>query len=598
MGTSAGGYGPRKMSRRRFLGMGAAGAGLFLAGCGGAQYGGQQGGGGGGGGEFHSAYPYQMPPSGHFNTFDLINAITMDFYWDMMETPMAIYMWADDRYEPLMATEWGFEGSDTFRVTLREGAQWSDGAEFTSRDVLTTFDMLRLQSQVIWDYLSSVEADGDYGVVFTMKDPSTVVERYVLRERIRADATYGRFTEQARDLFERNVDPDSEEFRAVRTEFEEFRPEEMIVSGPFQVDRESMTESQLTMNKIDTAWNADTVRFDRVINYNGETPAVTPIVLSKDIDYATHGFPIATEKSFEEQGIRILRPPTYSGPALYFNYATVKAVADPRVRQAIAMAVNMEENAVVSLAESAKKSRYMTGVSDNIINAWVSEADLSNMNPYDHDPDAATQMMEDLGFTKEDDVWVSPDGERMEYELGAPAEFADWSAAAKNLADQLTKFGIKTTVRTITFTQWEPRVQNGDFELGIQAWGQANPHPHFSYVQDLFTFNTPLASGAGMDYDLTQQTESVGQVDLERLTIQSASGLNTEDHKETVTTLAKAFNELLPIIPLWERYGNNPALEGERVTGWPGEDDPIYENSPYEDNFVVAMILDGTLKPV
>ena len=26
-----------------------------------------------------------------------------------------------------------------------------------------------------------------------------------------------------------------------------------------------------------------------------------------------------------------------------------------------------------------------------------------------------------------------------------------------------------------------------------------------------------------------------------------------------------AFNELLPIIPLWERYGNNPALEGTRV---------------------------------
>ena len=267
---------------------GAAGAGLLLSGCGGgAEYGGQGGGGGGGSGEFHSAYPYQMPPAGHFNTFDLINAITMDFYWDMMEMPMAIYMWADDRYEPLMATDWGFEGSDTFRVQLREGAQWSDGAEFTSRDVLTTYDMLRLQTQVIWDYLSSVEADGDYGVVFTMKDPSTVVERYVLRERIRADATYGRFTEQARNLFARNVSPDAEEFRAVRTEFEEFRPEEMIVSGPYQVDRESMTESQLTMNKVDTAWNADTVQFDRIINYNGETPAVTPIDVCELIAFST-----------------------------------------------------------------------------------------------------------------------------------------------------------------------------------------------------------------------------------------------------------------------------------------------------------------------
>lgn len=602
MGES--GYVPKRMSRRNFLGMSAAGtAGLILAGCGGGSGGeyGQSGGGGAGGGgekgEFHSAYPYQTPPAGHFNTFDLINAIALDFYWNLMEMPMAIYMWADDRYEPLMATEWGFEGSNTYAVKLREGAKWSDGSEFTSKDVVTTFTLLRLQGQVVWDYLESVEADGDYGVTFTMKDPSTVVERYVLREAIRADSVYGKFAQQAQELFDKGADPDSQEFRDVRTELEEFRPEEMVVSGPFQIDKASITESQLTMNKVKTAWNADTVKFDRIVNYNGETPAVTPIVLSKDIDYATHGFPIATEKSFQEQGIRIVRPPSYTGPALYFNYAKLKAVADPEVRQAIAMAVNRDENAVVSLAESAKKSRYMTGVSDNIINAWVSKGDLSKMNPYDHDPDEAARMMEGAGFSKEGGVWVSPDGERMEYELGAPAEFADWSAAAKNLADQLTKFGVKTTVRTVTFTQWEPRVQNGDFELGIQAWGQANQHPHFSYVQDLFTFNTPQASGAGMDYPLVQETESVGKVDLEKMTIQSASGLDEQDHKQTITDLATAFNELLPIIPLWERYGNNPTLQGERVTGWPPPDDPIYENSPYEDNFAVAMILDGTLKP-
>jgi peptide/nickel transport system substrate-binding protein len=591
----------RGVSRRDFLklsGAGLAGAALLgVAGCGGggANYG--AAGGGGGRGEFHSAYPYQLPPAGHFNTYDTINAITLDFYWDLTEMPMAIYSWPDDEYQPLLGTEWGFEPPDVYKVKLREGVKWSDGSEFTSQDVITTFTLLRLQDQLVWDYVGSMEADGDYDVTFTMKDPSTVVERYVLREHIRADSVYGEFARKAQELFDSGADPESAEFRQVRTEFEEFRPEQMVVTGPFQIDKQSITESQLTLNKVPSAWNADQVKFDKIVNYNGETPAVTPLVLSKDIDYATHGFPIATEKSFQEQGIRILRPPTYFGPALYFNYAKIKAVADPKVRQAIAMAIDKEENGVVSLAESAKVSEYMTGVSDKIISDWVSETDLNNMNPYDYDPERATQMMEDLGFQKEDGVWVSPDGERMEYELGAPAEFADWSAAAKNLADQLTKFGIKTTVRTITFTQWEPNVQNGDFELGIQAWGQAHPHPHFSYVVDLFTFNTPQASGPGMSYDLTQNTESVGKVDLEKLVIQSASGLDEEDHKETITKLATAFNELLPIIPLWERYGNNPALEGERVTGWPPDGDPIYENSPYEDNFTVMMILDGTLKP-
>ncbi|HYN87689.1 MAG TPA: hypothetical protein VER55_04130 [Ardenticatenaceae bacterium] len=59
---------------------------------------------------------------------------------------------------------------------------------------------------------------------------------------------------------------------------------------------------------------------------------------------------------------------------------------------------------------------------------------------------------------------------------------------------------------------------------------------------------------------------------------------------------ALAFNQVLPIVPLWERYGNNPALE-TRVTGWPPEGDPLYQNAVYGDNFVVMWILDGTLQP-
>jgi peptide/nickel transport system substrate-binding protein len=588
-------YRPRELSRRQFLGLGAAGAGLLLAGCGG---GGQNYGEGGGGGaaEFHGAYPYLLPPEGHYNTFVTNAFFALTLYQDVLEMPMAMYRWAERKYVPYMATEWGFEPPDVFKVTLRKGAKWSDGSEFTSKDVVATFNILRLQEQLAWNYLASVEPDDDYNLTFKMKDPSTVVERLVLRERIRANSVYGEWSEKAQGLFDSGADPASKEYRDVVTKFEEFRPEQMVVTGPFNIDKKSITESELTMNKVQTAWNADRTDFDKMIIYNGEVPAVTPIVLSKDIDYATHGFPLATEKSFKEQGIRILRPPTYSGPALYFNYAKIKAVADPKVRRAIAHSIDMYENATVSLADSAQRSKYMTGVSDVLIKDWVSDQDLAGMDSYEYDPDKASGMMEDLGFEKDGGVWVSPEGERMEYELGAPAEFADWSAAAKNLADQLTKFGIKTSVRTVTFTQWEPRVLDGQFEMGIQAWGQGQPHPVYSFEHPLITYNV-AASGGGISYDMKQETESFGEVDLEKMIIQTASGLDEGDQKATVTKLAKIFNELLPVIPLWERYGNNPALDGERVTGWLPDSNPIYQNSPYEDSFTVMMIMDGTLKP-
>ena len=60
--------------------------------------------------------------------------------------------------------------------------------------------------------------------------------------------------------------------------------------------------------------------------------------------------------------------------------------------------------------------------------------------------------------------------------------------------------------------------------------------------------------------------------------------------------MALAYNELLPQIPLYERYGNNP-VPSRYAAGWLPEDDPIYLNSPYADSFVVMQILDGTLHP-
>jgi peptide/nickel transport system substrate-binding protein len=598
----------RALTRIEFLkaigagGMLLAGGGALAACAGGDGGGGEQGGGDpyggpsgdGGGAEIHVAWPYQMPPTGHFNSF-ATNAITLGLYWDLMETPLAIYKWADDEYVPLLGSEWGYEPPDEYRVKLREGAKWSDGSDFTAQDLITTFTLLRLQDQVVWQYLGSVEAADDYNVTFKMKDPSTVVERYVLREHIRADSVYGEFAQRAQELFDRNADPESKEFRDLRTEFEEFRPEQMVVSGPFKPNRDSMTESQMTLEKVKSAYHADKVNFDRMVLYNGETPAVTPLVMSKDIDYATHGFPVASERAFRDNGFRIIRPPVHYGQAVYFNYEKIKAADDPRVRRAIAMAIDKDETATVSLGESAKKPKYMTGVADSIIENFVAQEDLDQMDPYEFDPEKATRMMEDIGFKKQGDVWVSPDGERMDYEIGVPAEFADSSAAAKNVAEQLTRWGWKTTVRTVTFTQWTTRIQNGQFEMGMHVWGQGNPHPHFAYVNNLLTYNT-RASGGGMSYDLTQETESVGKVDLEKLAIQSASGLDEEKQGEVITRLAKAFNELLPIIPIYERYGNNPILDGERVTGWLPDGDPIYQNDPYLDGFTVIMLLDGTLK--
>ena len=554
----------------------------------------------GGGKAFNGAYPYDLPPTGHYNTF-ATGFIGAGIYWDLLEMPLGMYYWAKGTWMPLMATSWEImPDRNMFQVKLRRGAKWSDGSAFGSKDVVNTFLLQNLLNNVVGRYVDSIETPDDYTVNFIMGKPTTIVERYVLRTQIRSSATYGPWANKVRDLVNGGKTADSDEWKALRKDFSEFRPKAMITSGPFAIDPKSMTEAQLTLTKVSSSWAAPTVGFDSVVLYNGEMLTISSVVLSKEVDYATHGFPPATERAFKDLGFRILRPPTYGGPALFFNYAKMPAIAPKAVRQAIAHAIKREIGAEKASGESAEPPKYMTGFSDRLVPKWMTPDAIAKLNSYEYNPAGAEALMTGAGYKKgSDGVWVSPDGERMEYEITVPAEFADNSALAQAVAEQLTTFGIKTTVRLITFTQLTPDTQVGNFQMVIQGWGSGNPHPHFAFVADLFTWNTPAGAGPGMAYPLIQTVDALGgEVDLDAMIMASAQGLDLESQKDLIGKLALAYNELLPNIPQYERLGNNPAPEGIRVKGWPAVGDPIFENSPYADSFTVMLILDGTLKAV
>jgi peptide/nickel transport system substrate-binding protein len=591
------------VSRRDALGLFGAGATAWLlASCG------QDGDGDGSGGqqvaEFHGGTAYQVPPKGHFNLMDgVTDSIIGDhFYIDLVLAPGAMFRWKEQTWEPMLAEKWSIdEAARTFTLTLRQGLQWSDGKPITSEDAITTYWCLRIMRNSLWEYVEKVEAKDDLTVVLTMKKPSTVVERYLLRQRIHAEATYGKWAKQAQDLFNSGKDLDSPEGKKLNEEFQAFRPEKAIVSGPFDYDYNAITNSQLSLVKNSRGYAADKVKFDKVIVFNGETPQITPLVLAKNLDYATHGFPVATEKQMIKNGFRIIRPPVYSGPALLFNLDKLKEFTDVRVRRALAHAIDRGLNGKVSLDKSGVGVEFMAGFSDNLVPDWISEADQGKLDRYEHDPAKAEQLLTEVGWSKNGNQWMKPDGSPAKYELIFPSEYADWSASGQNVAQQLSSFGIKVTGRGVTEAQQPIDVDKGNFDFAIQSWGtSAHPHPHFAFVQDLFTHNIPVAAnqgGRGMGFELVQESDTLGTVDLQRLVIAAGEGLDEGEQKQNVTVVARAFNELLPMIPLFERYGNNPCLEGERAGKWPQDSDPILQNSPYADNFTIMLMYAGRLTP-
>lgn len=551
--------------------------------------------------EFHAAWPFSPPPVGHFNTF-IPDNMALGIYQDLMEPSLFIYKWAEDDWIGLAGQSWEWVDDVTIEVKLIDGAVWSDGSPFTAQDVVNTFLIERMLNTTVWRFLDSVNVVDEGTVQFVLKEPSNIGPRYVLRNtRIRASANYGEWAEQVSALVADGKTADDDEWKALREEFTRYRPDDMIVLGPYKIDPASITESTLILNKVPTSYWANTVRFDRIVNYNGETPAITPLVLSGDVDYATHGFPPATVQEFMNQGYRIIRPPIYNGPVVGFNHA-IYPFGVKEFRQALAHAVNREQNGMIAMAESGVPVKYMTGMSDNFVDMWVTEEVKAQLNPYEYDPAKAEEILLGIGFSRDSDgVWMDDNGDRIEVEYLFQAEFADWSASARDACEQLTTFGIACTARSITFTQFNPEVWDGKFELASLTWGSGNPHPHFSYDYDFRFFNPALGGTGdptkpGMSFNLVQQTDALGEVDLGALTDAAGKGADLDAQREAISQLALAYNELLPGIPLWERYGNNPA-PSRFAAGWLPDSDPIYLNSPYSDSFVIIQILDGTLGP-
>jgi len=96
-----------------------------------------------------------------------------------------------------------------------------------------------------------------------------------------------------------------------------------------------------------------------------------------------------------------------------------------------------------------------------------------------------------------------------------------------------------------------------------------------------------------MKYPLTQ-TYSGGSINFDTVLDDAITGYDTSKQKDPITKIALAFNELLPIIPLWQRFGNNPINDKKRIAGWPADGDPIYKN-PDGDSFAMTLLIRGTI---
>jgi peptide/nickel transport system substrate-binding protein len=552
-------------------------------------------------GTWFGTWPYTLPPEHHLNAYASggPNSNLGNVYRGLVELTPAFYLWASDEYEGILAESWGFTDDATaYEITFRDDVTWSNGSAFDAEDVLTTYALGRLTGWSQFNFIDDVEQVDDYTVRFHFIDgePSLQAERLLLKEYIVSDDTYGELADRATELFETEADSESDEWQSLLTELQEFRPDELVATGPYTYTLDDVGDSFKTLSWQPNSIYSDTVNFGELKLWAGETDSTTPLVLSEELAHSTNVYPPSTVESFQEAGIDIITIPRGYGPALLFNH-NVAPWDTKAVRQAVALVIDRDQNAFLTNGFGAAATETMSGILDSNAQVMLPEEVLSDLDPYNYDTERATELLESAGYSRNDDgIWADADGNTLSAEWVFPAEFSDFAAATQDAIAQMNDFGFDISARALPWQEVPDLISAGDFELSVWSWGLGSPLASRHFYNPIQRWTTALSDdqpGLGIPMDVEYDGETYN---LDELINNVNNGLDADVHKERAGLVARIINDEMPYVPLNIMLSAEP-FNTNLIAGQPTDDDPILQNPTGSDHFIILYILNGQLSP-
>jgi len=276
----------------------------------------------------------------------------------------------------------------TITINLIEDATWSDGEPVTSADFVFTHDMIMDDANVIdtkypHDHLVSVEAPDDYTVVMTFEEAFTpwlpnfwltIMPKHILEPVYQADGSI---------------------------ESAAWNNEPTVGCGPFSFD-EWESGSFISFVRNENFWG-DLAKLDKLIfQFVPDDAAQTAAVIAGDVDVA-YWPPYEDIPAFREAGLEIVTQPCGYTEHWNFNLrpdTANPAVLDLNVRKAIAMGLDRESLTDIRLNVVKVTETFWDGLP-----GYVSP----DIVPYEYDPAAAAQLLEDNGYTDSDGDGIRED---------------------------------------------------------------------------------------------------------------------------------------------------------------------------------------------
>lgn len=350
----------------------------------------------------------------------------------------------EGNYAPCLAESWDFSEDGT-QITfhLRKDVKWHDGTDFTSADVVTTFQRLIDDrtlniSSIYWSLLTGVEASGDYTVTITLSEPYAPVMNSLSVTAIIQKAQW-----------------DAEGVEA-------FNRQEFVGTGPWVFD-EWIDGQYIHVTKNKDYWGDFDSYYDDVYlrivlepstaiaaHLNGDVQAY---IASSGISSDNLGLYAGSEEKIEMVHIN-------TGTVQYFGFQCGEdsVFHDKNVRLAFAHAVDRQ-----SIAD------YIFGGEASVCDSFAVESVIGHTEDavsYAYDPDLAKSYLEQSSYSGEPIVLSSNTGTQKSQE------------SLLAVSEMLNEVGFNSTVEIVETATLTDMRATGDYDVFVVATMQENGEPY------------------------------------------------------------------------------------------------------------------------
>jgi peptide/nickel transport system substrate-binding protein len=468
--------------------------------------------------------------------------------------PMMIFNGVTARWVPWLSlgATWS-PGLQIVRFELRPGVTWSDGAPFTSADVVFTFDLLKryrvFDGNDVWGFLDDVRAVDEHTVqvrfsrVFVPGFES-VAQQPIVPKHIWADI----------------ADP-------------------MTFINPTPVGTGPFTEVRVFRNQVYELgrnphyWQPgkpalSTLRF---LAFPSNDQANLALI-EGEVDWAGNFVP-AIDRTFVERNPadnHYWFPLLGSTVFLYANTAHAPfGAAD--VRKAMSMAIDRQKLVEVAMYGYTRPADA-TGLSDAFA-SWR-DPESADRDWMRYDVAAANALLDKGGYARgEGGIRKSPAGLPLRFDIHVVSGWSDWVRAGQVIARNLAEIGVDARLRLYDMSAWIDHLQRGNFDLAI-AWSGEGSTPYRFYRWTMSTDTVaPLGTLAPSNW------HRFGDPPTDELLHAFERTDDLEEQHRLMRGVEKRFADLAPAIPLfpspmWGAYSTH------RVDGFPSAKTPYAKLTP------------------